>query len=172
MKTEILDRAEELGLTIIETTSEGNGYPRNLKKAIVGFESFEQAEEFAKENGGEVIELAKKAGQQLWGRRGRAWEPFDMRKVYDDDPCYELYFCGDEERFTEDIKEQIAEMNDFALIPSFVETKAEIWDEFCTLGEDEFILVKNGEFEEVIEQKKMSYEYDGTYHQIGVIANE
>lgn len=169
MKTEIFDRAEELGLTIIETTSEGNGYPKNLKKAVVGFETLEEAEEFAKENGGEVIELVKKAGQQLWSRGSRAWEPFDMQKVYDDDPCCEMYFCGDEERFTDYVKEQISEMNDFALIKSFVDEKEKIWDEFGTLGEDEFILVRDGEFEEVVDCKRMYYEYDNTYYRIGVV---
>lgn len=172
METTIYDRAEELGYKIIETTSDGNGYPRNLKKVIIGFPDFVEAEYFTKSNGGEIIELKKKAGQQLWSIGGRMSEPFDMGKVYGDDPCYEMYFCGDEERFTDNVKEQIAEMNDFALIQSFVEDSTEIWDEFCTLGENEFILVKDGKFEDVIEEEKMAYEYDSTYYRIGVIANE
>lgn len=169
MENTILDRAEELGYEIIETTSEGNGYPSNLKKAVIGFEDFEDAENFAKENGGEIIDLKRKAGQQLWSRGGRAFEPFYMSKIYDNDPCYEMYFCGDEERFTDNVKEQIAELNDFALIQALIEEKTEIWDEFCTLGENEFILVKDGKFEDVIEEERMAYEYDSTYYRIGVI---
>jgi hypothetical protein len=169
MGNTILDRADELGLTIIETTSEGNGYPRNLKTAIVGFEDFEDAENFAQENGGEIIELKRKAGQQLWSRGSRAFEPFYMSTIYDNDPNCEIYFCGDEERFTDNVKEQIAELNDFALIQSYVEEKSEIWDEFCTLGENEFILVKDGKLEGVIEEERMDYEYDSTYYRIGVI---
>lgn len=169
MNTDILDRAEELGYEIIETTSEGNGYPSNLKKAVVGFENFEDAENFVKENGGEIIELKLKAGQRLWSRGGRAFESFNMHNVYDNDPCYEMYFCGDEERFTDNIKEQIAELNDFALIQSFIEEKAEIWEQFSMLGEEEFILVKDGIFEDVIEKERMDYEYDSTYYAIGVI---
>jgi hypothetical protein len=169
MENTILDRAEELGYEIIETTSEGNGYPSNLKKAVIGFEDFEDAEYFVKENGGEIIELKRKAGQQLWSRGSRAFEPFYMSTIYDNDPNYEMYFCGDEERFTDNVKEQIAEFNDFALIQSYVEDKSEIWDEFCTLGENEFILVKDGKFEDVIEEERMDYEYDSTYYRIGVI---
>jgi hypothetical protein len=169
MENTILDRAEELGLTIIETTDNGNGYPSNLKKAVIGFEDFEDAEYFAKENGGEIIELKRKAGQQLWSRGSRAFEPFYMSKIYDKDPNCEMYFCGDEEKFTDNVKEKIAEMNDFALIQSFVEDSTEIWDEFCTLGENEFILVKDGKFEDVIEEEKMFYEYDSTYYRIAVI---
>lgn len=169
MGNTILDRAEELGLTIIETTDNGNGHPSNLKKAVIGFEDFEDAENFAKENGGEIIELKRKAGQQLWSRGSRAFEPFYMSKIYDNDPNCEMYFCGDEEKFTDDVKEKIAEMNDFALIQSFVEDSTEIWDEFCTLSENEFILVKDGKFEDVIEEERMDYEYDSTYYRIGVI---
>ena len=169
MNTDILERAEELGYKIVETTSEGNGYPSNLKKAVIGFETFEDAEKFAEENGGEIIELRRKAGQELWSRYGRMFEAYDMKKVYADEPCYEMYFCGDEERFTDMVKEQISEMNDFALIKDYVEEKEEIWDEFCTLGENEFILVKDGKLEGVIEEERMDYEYDSTYYRIGVI---
>lgn len=172
MNIDILDRAEELGYAIVETTSDGNGYPRNLKKAIIGFADFARADEFAKENNGEIIELKRKEGWQLWSRGGRMYEAFDMRKVYDDDPCYEMYFCGDEENFTDNVKKQIAEINDFALIQSFIDEKTEIWEVFYTLGENEFILVKEGVFEDVIEEDKMYYEYDSTYYSIGVIANE
>ena len=168
MKSEILDRAEELGLNIIETTSDGNGYPRDLKKAITGFESFEEAEEFASENGLQVIELRRKAGQGLWSRTSRMLKAYYMPNIYAGDPNYEVYFCGDEERFIDMVKEQISEMNDFALIKEYVEEKEEIWDEFSTLGEDEFVLVKDGQFEEVMEQYRMNFEYDGTYYQIAV----
>lgn len=35
-------------LSLIDTTSEKNGYPSNIEKAIVGFSTFEAAENFAK----------------------------------------------------------------------------------------------------------------------------
>lgn len=170
MKTDIIDRAESLGLEIIETTKQGNGYPSNLRKAITGFEDFKAAEKFAEENGLRVEKFHKKAGWQLWVRSGD-WttESFYMPSVYDGDPNYQLYFCGDEENFTESVKEQIAELNDFALIQEFVEQKAQIWDEFGCLGEDEFILVKDGELDCVEDKYRMEYEYDSSYYVIGVI---
>lgn len=169
MDSKILDRAEELGLIIIETIDNGNGYPSNIKKAIIGFDDFEDAENFAKENGGEIIELRRKVGQQLWSRGSRAFEPFYMSTIYDKEPNCKMYFCGDEERFTDNVKEQIAELNDFALIQSLIEEKSEIWDKFCTLGENEFILIKDGKFEDVIEEERIDYEYDSTYYRIAVI---
>lgn len=172
MNQNILDRAEELGLIIIETTSESSGYPRNLKRAIIGFPDFSEVESFVKENGGEIIELRRKAGQELWSRYGRVFEAYDMRKVYADDPNCEIYLCGDEEDFTNNVKSQIADLEDFDFIKSLVAEKAEIWDEFGTLGEDEFILIENGRLEGVIEQYRMDFEYDSTYYRIGVIADE
>lgn len=167
--SEIYERAECLGFKIVETTSEKNGYPKDLKKVVIGFLDFEEAKIFAKENGGEIIELQRKAGHQLWCRGGRSYEPFNMRRVYDNDPSYEMYFCGDEDRFTEDIKAKVAELNDFALIHKFVGQNLEVWEEFGVLGEDEFILLKEGEFECIESKYRMFYEYDSTYYRIGVI---
>ena len=56
MNMDILERAESLGYEIVETTSDGSGYPRNLKKVIAGFLDFDEAESFVKENGGEENE--------------------------------------------------------------------------------------------------------------------
>lgn len=170
MENTILDRAEELGYEIIETTSEGNGYPSNLKKAIIGFEDFEDAESFASKYGLRVEKFYRKAGWQLWVRgNNTAYKAYDMAEVYRDEPCHSLYFCGDEELFTDNVKEQIAELNDFELIQAVVVKKSKIWDEFCTLGEDEFILVYEDELDCVMERYRMAYEYDSTYYRIGVI---
>ena len=49
MKTtkDLREIAESNNLEVIETTSQANGYPSNLKDAIIGFESFEDAEKLA-----------------------------------------------------------------------------------------------------------------------------
>ena len=46
MKT-IDEIASENELQVITTTTGMNGYPQSLKKAIIGFENFEQAEKLA-----------------------------------------------------------------------------------------------------------------------------
>lgn len=172
MNMDILERAESLGYEIVETTSDGSGYPRNLKKVIAGFLDFDEAESFVKENGGEIIELSRKAGQQLWSRGGRRYEPFDMRKVYEDVPNCEMYFCGDEERFTELVKTRVAGLDDFDLIRKYVEDMDDVWSAISSLLDDEFVVVMdevNYHTEDII---KMGYEYDSTYYVIGVIVNE
>lgn len=170
MNIDILDKAESLGLYIIETTPDANGYPKNLKKAIIGFEDMESAEKFAKENGLSVEIFKRRAGWQLWYRTG-IWpdKPFNMPHVYSDDPSYECFFSGDEESFVEGVKAVISELDDFDLIKGFIEMKSNIWDEFGILGDDEFILVRDGKLDKVLDIHKMHFEYDGTYREIGVI---
>ena len=136
MNIDILDKAESLGLEIIETTPDANGYPSNLKKAVIGFEDMESAENFAKENGLRVEIFRRRAGWQLWCRTG-IWpdKPFYMPQVYSDDPSCECFFCGDEERFVEDIKSTISELDDFDLIKGFIDMKSNIRDSFGVLGD-------------------------------------
>ena len=49
MKKDLAEIASENGLQLIETTASRTGYPERLQKAIIGFDTFEQAEELAKE---------------------------------------------------------------------------------------------------------------------------
>ena len=51
MTTDLYTIAEIENLQVIETTSAINCYPQSIKKALIGFESFEQAERVAEEYG-------------------------------------------------------------------------------------------------------------------------
>ena len=62
--------AENEGLEYIETTSESNGYLRNLKFAITGFYTFEQAQELADKYNLSIQSFEKRDGWQLWYRTG------------------------------------------------------------------------------------------------------
>ena len=46
-KNDFIDLAAQGGFELIETTPERSGYPRNLKWAIIGFDSMEEAREYA-----------------------------------------------------------------------------------------------------------------------------
>ena len=60
--------ASENGLQVIDTTTGLNGYPQSLKKAIIGFEDFEQAEKLAEEYHLDIEIFTKRDGWQLWNR--------------------------------------------------------------------------------------------------------
>ena len=46
MTTTIEEITSENGLELIETTAERSGYPRGLQKAIIGFDTFDEAEKY------------------------------------------------------------------------------------------------------------------------------
>lgn len=84
MKTRTLDLAEEWGLDIVEITQGVNGYPKGLYKALMGFDTFENAEAFADEVNGEVVLLTKRDGHQLWFNGGRQYEALERAKFIDE----------------------------------------------------------------------------------------
>lgn len=65
-------------MEIVETTSASNGYPEGIRKAVTGFESFAQAEEFARYNHLQLVWIDKRDGWHLWHRGGTALEPMKI----------------------------------------------------------------------------------------------
>ena len=84
MKSRTLDLAHDWGLDIVEVTKGKNGYPEGLYKAIVGFDYFENAEDFAEQVNGEVVLLSKRNGHHLWTNKGRAYEGIEMANLIDE----------------------------------------------------------------------------------------
>ena len=90
MKEKTLDLAYEWGLNIVEVTQGVNGYPEGLYKAIIGFDYFENAEDFAEQVNGEVVLLSKRDGHALYTNRGRAYEGIEREKFIDENR-YEVF---------------------------------------------------------------------------------
>ena len=163
--------AEAQGLQFIETTSERNGYPSNLKDAIIGFESFKQAEEIAEKFGLEIITFEKKDGWQLWHRSGgRPYQAFtNSSDDYGDN--YQEVGKMDEEDFIEnevmfffeDAKES------FDQIESFLKQKKEIWEEVEKMEDNEIVITHEGRYSETIKKESMYFYHDTKHIAIGLI---
>jgi len=65
LKKELNDRKN---LSLVDTTSERNGYPSNTEEVIVGFSNFEAAENFAKRYNLTTVLLHKRDGWGFWAR--------------------------------------------------------------------------------------------------------
>lgn len=170
MNTDILDKADSLGLDVISTTPQSNGYPIAIKRAIIGFETFEQAEIFAKENGLSIEKFYKKTGWDVWVRSGDcATEPFYIPSLYEDDDNYECLYKSDIDSFTDRVKDRINEMDDINDMQDAMEKYVEIWNELICIEDDEFILVKSGEYSGTIDKYATVNVYDGSFYAIGVI---
>lgn len=73
MKT-LNEAAQNFNLEIVNTTSDPEGYNLyDLKKALTGFASFEEAEKVAEEIGGHVEKLVRPFGHEFWTREGRMY---------------------------------------------------------------------------------------------------
>ena len=90
MKTRTFDLADDWGLDIVEVTKGKNGYPEGLYKAIVGFDYFENAEDFAEQVNGEVVLLSKRNGHALYTNNGRVYKGLESAKYIDEDR-YEVF---------------------------------------------------------------------------------
>lgn len=98
------------GLSGEEITSGSNGYPSNLRGAVVGFASYEQAEQIASLYGVEVVSLRRRDGWQFYESQGCAYEDYDMMDVYDCDCNYSIY--ADEDEFVATIDEVMNEADE------------------------------------------------------------
>ena len=72
---DFIDLAAQGGFELIETTSERSGYPLDLKKAIIGFDSMEEAREYAEQHDLSIEIFHKRDGWNVWYRTGnRAYD--------------------------------------------------------------------------------------------------
>lgn len=86
--------AEEEGLSLIPTTTEANGYPRNERLAFVGFADFESAERLADFYGLHLAFLERRDGWHYATRRnGTPYEAFDLENIGPDS------YQGDEQQY-------------------------------------------------------------------------
>ena len=167
---DIEDIAYENGLELIDTTSAMNGYPQCLKRAIIGFDSFEQADKLAKENGMSIEIFTKRDGWNLWYRTGdKAWEPFERSaEEYGDD--YREFSEEDLEGFYEnEVQPFVSDFADFASLRSFLDNKEKIYDKIEEADDDELVITLDGNYYETIKKTTMSYCYDTRHFAIGLI---
>ena len=88
-------------MTNIQITSERSGYPRNLRNGVINFDSYQQAQQHAQENNGEVCLLSKRDGHDLWINHGERYSSLtsddylrdlgDNYQEYDSDSINELF---------------------------------------------------------------------------------
>lgn len=167
---DIEDIAYENGLEVITTTSSHNGYPQRLQCAIIGFDSFEQADKLAKENGLSIEIFTKRDGWNLWYRTGdEAWEPFERSaEEYGDD--YREFSEEDLEGFYEnEVQPFVSDFADFASLRSFLDNKEKIYDKIEEADDDELVITSEGNYYDTIKKTTMEYEYDTHHYAIGLI---
>lgn len=170
IKVDLRNVAEQEGLDIIETTTGTNGYPENLKFAITGFDTFEQAQDLADKYSLSIESFEKRDGWSLWSRGNRTMFSAFQNSAEDFGDNYLEYGKIDEEEFFEiEIKPSIDNFEDFESVETFLKDKKEIWEEIDKMEEDEIVITLYGDYCDTIKQTSMSFSHDTRNYIIGLI---
>lgn len=158
------------GLELIETTSKSNGYPANLKKAIIGFDTFEQAKKIAREYKLSIEIFTKRDGWQLYYRTGNsAYEPFrNSASTYCEDSC-EFTREDIDTFYEEEVKPCLDQFDDFESLLEFVNRKQEILEKLKLIDDDEIVIVTQGYYYKTLPKISMGFHCDTETVVIGLI---
>lgn len=156
---------------IVETTQGMNGYPSNLRKAVIGFGCFGEAEEFANHHKGKVVELCKRDGWQFWKQVRVTDVPFCMT-ASNFGAEYTALELEDRNNWWQEEKFQINDCIDESDHYEFLDWSSrvlEILEAFDALCENELVLLKEGKFDSIIKKYVIRYKEDVYTHIIGVV---
>ena len=170
MTTDFYTIAEIENLQVVDTTSAMSGYPQSLKKALIGFDSFEEAERIAGEYGLSIETFTKRDGWQLYYRtNNRAYSAIEVSaEEYGDD--YRSFTASDYEGFYEnEVQGMIGEFDDFDSVEDFLEKKKKIYDAIEDLEDDEMVLACQGEYYDTVKRYTMCHSFDTKTTVIGLI---
>lgn len=170
MNRDLAEIASENGLQVIDTTASRTGYPEALQKAIIGFDTFEQAEELAKENGLSIEAFKKSNGWDLWYRTGCQMGTSFLRSADDCGDDYRGYTKEDlEDFYLNEVQPMVSDFEDFDSLRCFLDKMEKIKDEIVDAEDDELVLSCCGEYYATIKARVMSYYYDAHSYAIGLI---
>ena len=159
-----------LELSTISTTSAYNGYPENVKPAIIGFDNFEEAEKFAKENKLDIIRVERANGSDLWTRRGTAYKELerDGSEFGDDWMVYNPLSFDAQEFFADTVKDVVTDMETLDDAIECFNKFREIINAIENADDDELVL-SDGSNIETITTNCMQYSYDSRSYAIAVV---
>ncbi|WP_298110488.1 hypothetical protein [uncultured Bacteroides sp.] len=170
MTTDFYTIAEIENLQVVETTSAMNGYPQSLQKALIGFDSFEDAERIANEYGLRIELFTKRDGWQLYYRtNNRAYSAIEVSaEDYGDD--YRSFTASDYEGFYEnEVQGMIGEFDSFEAVESFLKSQKKIFEAIENLEDDEMVLTCQGEYYDTVKRYTMCHSFDTKTTVIGLI---
>lgn len=168
--TDIYEIAEEgSNLRVIETTTGANGYPQNLCKAIIGFDTFEEAEALADKYNMELTMFTQRDGWQLWYRTG--WPISGPIKITDEDygSDYLIYAKSDMDGLLQEFKDMIKDCESFEEAEAILELKREIWDRLDDAEDDEYVITNFGKYFDTVKKQTMNHYHDSKHYAVGVI---
>lgn len=171
---EVLDNIENLEQ--IEVTSGTNGYPQNLKAAVIGFETFESAESIAQQYNATVCSFRRRDGWSFWENKGKFHGYYYMMEVRDQGSNTRSLNPDDYMSEADYIEQEVAPDIDSDCVDSFdtlqkmINHHKAVWEALENCEDDEFVWVEDAE---VHTEKcdSMSFTEDVWHYAIGIMFN-
>ena len=168
--TSIEDLAYHGGFELIETVSRGgNGYPRNIRKAIIGFPDMDDAQHYADKFGLTIYLLHKRDGWHFYERLNTTTDPLRITSVdYGDD--YESFSARDLDTYFENnVKDMLTDFDNFEDLENFLKKHKDICEEIEMMNDDQLVITHNGIYYETIDQSSMQWSHDTHTYVIGLV---
>lgn len=142
----------------IQTTSDANGYPTNLKTAYIGFETWAEAKKFAEERGLTLMCVSRKTGWHVWHRGNMMNEPMTIKaEDYGDDYNFET----DADKYFESEREILEDCDTLEEVEENLKSIREVVDAIkaADIEGGEVVVTCYGEYYETIKTETLSW-YD------------
>jgi len=171
---EILNLADNRGLNKCDRCLEHSGYPRTNRDGIItGFTSFEMLQEFIEDIGmGEPSLFKRKDGwhrtfQYYVGYMDRPLSAYDYVRDLGDN--YNLLYDIDTEiQFAKEIVNEMLDNKDLDAAYRYLIKLSCLKDEWDNKGDDEIIIMTEGELFETVKKEMMRYCEDTWTYEVGV----
>lgn len=153
------DLAEQLGLDIVSVTESSNGYPKNVRLALIGFDNFDQAEDVANANDLTIVSLYKRDGWNIWAEQGAAWGPIKLGAEDYGEDYMSFDSSWDEDDLADDLRRAIDGIEDLDGIFTIVDFYKKIKEELDDISEDEQVISRMYDAAriEIIKKEVMSW---------------
>jgi len=171
--------AEQNDFHTRELTSGSNGYPENTRKCITGFETYEQAKDFATKTGGEVTSIRSRDGWTLSQSEGWVSGAYDIRNIllknYESESIEIISNNGNDiDNYLASVKDTLKEyvdnaedFDDLHGVVANIFKAQDIASKVEDLEDDELLFVLDGE-PEVLKKFATHYNHDVWTYDIAV----
>jgi len=168
-----IEKTLENNLKIVEITHAYNDYPKNLGDlAVIGFDNYDEAYEYANKYSGEISLLKTRDGWHFWHNLGYRGNPLTCNDYLNDlGDDYSLMNRKDainifKLRMTEAIN---AFDGDFKDLDDIYKNYEETFEHIYCLNDDENVICYLETYYETVKDTMMSYHEDVYTYTIGVV---
>jgi hypothetical protein len=138
-------------------------------EAIVGFDSYEEAEQYEKENEGfEVVLLYKRDGDRDWTNKGYTLNGIKVDVNDFDVDCHALTDDDIDGFYTENVLPVLEGFDNIEEAESFITNMKKVYEELQKIDESQIVIMCRGEYYDTMYKEVTDYSYDVHHYMVGV----